>query len=83
MNTLRQRGNNMLAHESVGLRVRWPTMITVAAWPALIVIYSRLARREEREADVWFSEAYRGCPARIPMFAPRLGSRLRILWGER
>jgi len=83
MNTLRQRGDNTLAHESVGVLARWPTIITVTAWPAVIVSYSRLARREEREAEARFSEAYRVYPARVPMFAPRLGPRVRILWGER
>ena len=68
---------------TAGMLVQWPKIITVATWPALIVIDSRLARREEREAGAGFGEAYRGYAARVPMFVPRLGPRLRILWGER
>src|SRR3972149_6393764 len=67
---------------TAGMLVQWPTIITVATWPALIVIYSRLARREEREAEARFGQAYRGYAARGPVFVPRLGPRPRTLWGE-
>ena len=67
---------------TVGMLLQWPTIITAATWPALVVIYSRLARREEDEAEARFGQAYRGYAARVPMFVPRLGPRLRTLWGE-
>ena len=41
----------------------------------LIAVYSRLARREEREAEARFGEAYREYRARVPMFLPRIGRR--------
>jgi len=47
----------------------------VATWPALIAVYYRLARREEREAEARFGEAYREYRARVPMFLPRIGRR--------
>jgi protein-S-isoprenylcysteine O-methyltransferase Ste14 len=59
---------------TIGLLVQWPTIITVAAWPILIVVYYRLARREEREAEATFGDAYRAYEARVPMFVPRLRS---------
>jgi protein-S-isoprenylcysteine O-methyltransferase Ste14 len=70
---------------SIGMLMQWPTLITVATWPMLIAVYSRLARREEREAEVAFGDAYRTYAARVPMFVPRLGvSHTRQpRWGER
>jgi hypothetical protein len=52
--------------------VQWPTIITVTTWPLLMVVYYRLARREEREAEAQFGQAYRAYRARAPMFLPRL-----------
>lgn len=57
---------------SIGMLVQWPTIITVVTWPLLITVYSRLARREEREAEERFGEAYRTYRARVPMFVPRV-----------
>jgi protein-S-isoprenylcysteine O-methyltransferase Ste14 len=58
---------------TIGLLVQWPTIITLATWPILIAVYYRLARREEREAELTFGEDYRASKARVPMFVPRLG----------
>jgi protein-S-isoprenylcysteine O-methyltransferase Ste14 len=57
---------------TIGMLVQWPTIITVATWPVLIAVYYRLARREEREAEAAFGDAYRAYKARTPMFVPRL-----------
>ena len=67
---------------TIGMLVQRPTIITAATWPALLVVYYRLARREEREAEAQFGRAYRAYRARVPMFVPRLlaksgGRRLR------
>lgn len=67
---------------TVGMLVQWPTIITVATWPLLIAVYYRLARREEREAEARFGEAYRAYRARAPMFVPRLGPAPEPRWGE-
>lgn len=58
---------------TIGMFVQWPTIITVATWPVLLVVYYRLARREEREAEARFGEAFRAYRARVPMFVPRIG----------
>ncbi len=60
---------------SIGMLVQWPTIITVATWPVLITVYYRLARREEREAEARFGEAYRVYRSRVPMFLPWIGRR--------
>ena len=55
---------------TVGMLVQWPTIITAAAWPVLLAVYYRLARREEREAEERFGEPYRAYRAQVPMFVP-------------
>lgn len=60
---------------TVGMLVQWPTIITVLTWPALMVVYYRLARREEREAEILFGEAYTRYKGSVAMFLPRIGVR--------
>ncbi len=49
----------------------------------LPLIYYRLARREEREAEAQFGDAYRAYRARVPMFVPRLTRASEPRWSER
>src|SRR3990172_7600490 len=58
---------------TIGMLVQWPTIMTVLTWPVLLVVYRRLAGREEREAEIRFGEAYARYKATVPMFFPRLG----------
>ena len=58
---------------TVGMLVQWPTIVTVATWPVLMAVYYGLARREEREAEVLFGEAYARYRDSVPMFIPRIG----------
>jgi len=59
-----------------GFLLQWPTLLTAAMFPVLVVMYVRLARREEREALAQFGEAYRRYMAEVSAFIPRL-ARLR------
>ena len=68
---------------TVGMLIQWPTIVTGATWPVLMVVYYRLARREEREAEARYGEAYRAYRARVPMFVPRLRSAPEPRWSER
>ena len=63
--------------------IQWPTIVTGATWPVLLAVYYRLARREEREAEARYGEAYRAYRARVPMFVPRLRSAAEPRWSER
>jgi protein-S-isoprenylcysteine O-methyltransferase Ste14 len=63
---------------TVGMLVQWPTIITALTWPGLMVVYYRLARREEREAEILFGEAYTRYKGSVPMFIPRIGVRRPI-----
>ncbi len=54
-----------------GFLLQWPTLITVLMFPVLLVVYARLARREEQDALAAFGEAYRAYMASTPAFVPR------------
>ncbi len=56
-----------------GFLLQWPTLLTLAMFPVLVVMYFCLARQEEREAIAAFGEDYRRYAARVPAFVPRLG----------
>ena len=57
----------------LGFLVQWPTLLTLAMFPVLVVMYVKLARAEEREALASFGDAYRLYMADVPGFFPRLG----------
>jgi len=56
----------------LGFLFQWPTLLTVVMFPILVVMYVRLARREEREALAEFGEAYARYAVHTPAFFPRL-----------
>jgi protein-S-isoprenylcysteine O-methyltransferase Ste14 len=58
----------------LGFLLQWPTILTLAMFPILVVMYARLARHEEREAVAEFGEQYIAYAARTPGFFPRLRS---------
>lgn len=55
-----------------GFLVQWPTLLTLAMFPILTVMYVKLAKSEEREAIAEFSDAYTAYAANVPAFIPRL-----------
>ena len=57
----------------LGFLLQWPTLPTLVMFPILVVMYVRLARREEREALAAFGEAYARYAANTPAFFPRIG----------
>src|SRR5215216_4411155 len=57
----------------LGFLVQWPTLLTLAMFPVLVVMYVKLARSEEREALASCGDAYRGYMAEVPAFIPRFG----------
>ena len=56
----------------VGFLLQWPTFITLAMFPVLLVVYRRLALREEREVRAQFGSLYDQYAKRTPRFLPRL-----------
>ena len=55
----------------LGFLFQWPTLITLIMFPILMIMYVRLARREEREMLTEFDEEYARYAARTPAFIPR------------
>ncbi|RWA68033.1 isoprenylcysteine carboxylmethyltransferase family protein [Mesorhizobium sp.] len=56
----------------LGFLVQWPTLLTLAMFPVLVVMYVRLARVEERDAVAEFGDTYRAYMKNVPGFLPRL-----------
>ncbi len=57
---------------TLGFLLQWPTLITLLMFPILIVMYIRLARREEQEAIAEFGDAYNAYMKSVPAFFPHL-----------
>lgn len=55
----------------LGFLFQWPTLLTLLMFPILMVMYMRLARREEQEALAEFGEAYASYATDVPGFIPR------------
>ena len=53
-----------------GFLLQWPTLITLAMLPVLVVAYVRLARREEREAAATFGADWLRYAGKTPAFFP-------------
>jgi protein-S-isoprenylcysteine O-methyltransferase Ste14 len=58
-----------------GFLLQWPTILTLAMFPVLTIMYVKLARDEEREARTQFGEAYTKYAADVSAFIPHLGRR--------
>ncbi len=54
----------------VGFLLQWPTLITVVMFPILVVMYTRLARREERDVEAEFGDEWRRYAEKTPRFFP-------------
>lgn len=55
-----------------GFLVQWPTLLTLAMFPVLTIMYVKLAKSEEREAVAEFGNAYTAYAAGVPAFIPRV-----------
>ena len=58
-----------------GFLFQWPTLVTLVMFPILVVMYVRLARREEWDARAEFGDAYAQYAANTPAFFPRFGTK--------
>jgi protein-S-isoprenylcysteine O-methyltransferase Ste14 len=55
----------------LGQLVHWPTILTLALAPAIVLAYVHLARWEERRLIAQFGPAYTAYQKDVPMFFPR------------
>lgn len=60
-----------------GQIVHWPTVVTLALFPVIVLAYVRLARKEEQEMIRRFGADYEAYLQRVPMCFPRPGR-----WGQ-
>jgi protein-S-isoprenylcysteine O-methyltransferase Ste14 len=57
-----------------GFLLQWPTLITLAMFPVLLVVYARVARSEERDSLADFGTAYEEYRQHVPAFLPAFGT---------
>jgi protein-S-isoprenylcysteine O-methyltransferase Ste14 len=57
----------------LGFLFQWPTLITLVMFPILVMMYVKLARREEKEVLAEFGETYARYAATTPAFFPHVG----------
>jgi protein-S-isoprenylcysteine O-methyltransferase Ste14 len=62
-----------------GFLLQWPTLLTAAMYPVLVIMYLRLAKQEEQQAEHEFGERYRAYMANVPGFLPWRRSKRRTL----
>ena len=55
---------------TLGMLLDWATLPMLIMWPVMAVLYYRLARREEREMQAQFGEAYTATSSRPPCSFP-------------
>lgn len=55
----------------IGFLLQWPTIPTLVMFPVLVVLYTRLARAEEREVAARFGDAWSSYADTTPAFVPR------------
>lgn len=54
-----------------GQIVHWPTIITLALFPVIVLVYVRLAHKEEKDMIDRFGTAYQDYMQQVPRFFPR------------
>jgi hypothetical protein len=63
---------------TLGMNIQWTTLTTLLLWPALVVLYYHLAKKEDEEMEEKFGEEYQTYSRSTPMFIPRLRIRKRV-----
>ncbi|SEH15078.1 Protein-S-isoprenylcysteine O-methyltransferase Ste14 [Natronorubrum sediminis] len=59
--------------------VHWPTIFSVGLFPIIVLTFTWLARKEERDMLDQFGEEYRTYQQEVPLFVPRLGQWRRFV----
>ena len=54
----------------LGFLLQWPTLLTLAMFPILLIMYLRLAKIEERESQKIFENRYKEYMKKTPAFIP-------------
>lgn len=56
---------------TLGWLVHWPTVVAAPMWPLLVLLYYRLAKREERDLAERFGEGFSRYRDAVPMLLPK------------
>lgn len=56
-----------------GFLLQWPTLVTLAMFPVLVLVYARLAKSEERDMVQAFGHEYEEYRRHTPAFIPTFG----------
>ena len=64
-----------------GFLLQWPTLLTLAMFPILVIMYWRLAKTEERDALAAFGADYAAYMQTTPAYFPRLFPRSEAFHG--
>ena len=67
----------------VGFLLQWPTLPTLVMFPILVVVYRRLAVREEPDVAAAFGAEWDAYASQTPRFIPRRGRGDRVVPTER
>lgn len=57
---------------TLGFLIQWPTIITLIMWPVLMILYYRLARREDKMLKQKFGKAFDEYKKTVPALLPRI-----------
>ncbi len=57
----------------LGFLLQWPTLLTLIMFPILLLMYSRLAIKEEAEMSKQFGAVYDSYAEQTPRFIPKFG----------
>jgi len=57
-----------------GMLIQYPTMLTLAMYVILVILYYRLARKEEQDMTRFYGDSYRRYMTSVPMLVPSLTS---------
>lgn len=61
-----------------GQILHWPTLITLVLFPVIVLVYVRLAHKEERDMADRFGTDYQEYMKQVPMFFPHKGDLGRL-----
>jgi protein-S-isoprenylcysteine O-methyltransferase Ste14 len=64
---------------TLGMNIQWTTLTTLLLWPALVVLYYNLAKKEDEEMEEKFGEEYQAYSRSTPMFIPRLRNKKTLV----
>ncbi len=63
----------------IGFLFMWPTLLTLAMFPILVLVYVRLAKKEENLVRAEFGSIYDDYARNVPSFIPRFSAKSSLI----